>query len=177
MRHRPSRTTLLTVRPSVFNAYNLATAQALPVEQTMFEKTIPTLKWRPETVWHFQPPYARPSSPIVIKAGPRLYGHAGGKLIALENLDKQPHVAWEKELAERPTSLIAADNHLFIATAEGGIHCFGQSGECRPALRPTPVNPYPPGLKADVSAVQGPERREILRRRIGLLSGVGREGR
>ncbi|MGA2621124.1 MAG: PQQ-binding-like beta-propeller repeat protein [Thermoguttaceae bacterium] len=134
----------------VFYAYNLATAQASPVEQTMFEKTIHTLKWRPEAMWRFQPPCTGPSSPLVIKAGPRLYGHAGGRLIALENLDKQPRVAWEKELVGRPTSLIAADNKLFAATAEGEIYCFGQPGEATAAPTTYARDAVSLGPKTDV---------------------------
>ena len=66
-----------------------------------------------------------PSAPC-IKAGPRLYSHAGRKLIAIDGLQKQPRVAWERDLDGTCTSLIAADNKLIVVTAEGGMYCFGE---------------------------------------------------
>ena len=110
----------------VFFAYNLASTDVSPVEEAAFGKTISPLKWRPKAVWRFPTPYAGQASGTVIKAGQRLYGYAGRKLLAVENLAQVPRLAWERELAGTPTSLIAADNKLFVATAEGGIHCWGQ---------------------------------------------------
>lgn len=84
--------------------------------------------WTAPLLWKWKSP--RPGQPggIVIKAGRRLYGHAGKTLIALEDLAAPPRVAWEKDLDGTPTSLVAADNKLLVATAEGGLYCFGQAG-------------------------------------------------
>jgi outer membrane protein assembly factor BamB len=128
----------------VFYAYNLASTTVTPIDETAFGKTISPLKWRPQAVWQFQAPRAGQASGIVIKAGQRLYGHAGKKLLALENLQKEPRLAWEQELAAAPTSLIAADRKLFVATTDGGIYCFGQPSDAstRPMVHadgPVPV--------------------------------------
>jgi outer membrane protein assembly factor BamB len=133
----------------VFYAYNLASTQVKPIEEAAFGKTISPLKWRPETVWQFKTPYAGQSSGTVIKAGQRLYGYAGRKLLALENLAKEPRLAWEQELPGTPTSLIAADRKLFVATAEGGLYCFGQPGESFSGPKTCSSEPVPLGSKAD----------------------------
>jgi len=76
----------------VFYAHNLAGAQVAQVQATAFGKTLPFLKWRPEAVWQLKTPYAGQSSGTVIKAGKRLYGYAGRRLLALDTLQKQPRL-------------------------------------------------------------------------------------
>jgi len=51
----------------------------------------------------------------------------GKKLIALENIGSEPRMAWDKDITGTPASIIAADKKLFVATAEGGLYCFGQA--------------------------------------------------
>ena len=84
--------------------------------------------WTAPLLWKWKSPHPGQPGGIVIKAGRRLYGHAGKTLIALENLAAQPRVAWEKDLDGTPTSMAAAADKLFVATAEGGLYCFGQAG-------------------------------------------------
>jgi outer membrane protein assembly factor BamB len=133
----------------VFYAYNLAAASVSPVETTAFGKTIHPLAWRPQSVWQFDTPYAGQPSGTVIKAGQRLYGHVGRRLLALEDLRKKPRLAWEQELAATPTSLVAADNKLFAATAEGGIYCFGRPGEASAGPKTYAGEPVPLASKTD----------------------------
>jgi outer membrane protein assembly factor BamB len=84
--------------------------------------------WTIPLVWKYKSPYDGPPGGIVIKVGQRLYGSANKKLIALEDLStQQPRVAWERDFEGHPSSLIAADNKLFVATTEGGFYCFGQT--------------------------------------------------
>ena len=151
----------------VFYAYNLAASQVSPVATTMFGKTIRPLNWRPEVVWQFKTPYVGQSSGTVIKAGKRQYGYAGKKLLALENLRKEPRLAWEQELAGTPTSLVAADNKLFAATAEGGIYCFGHPGEASTGPRTYASEPVPLGSKTDA----WPDKVRKIMKASGVESG------
>jgi outer membrane protein assembly factor BamB len=115
-----------------FYAYDLAKAQ--PVEtQFQMDKFLGggkgrKLKWEPLPLWQLKTPQAGQPGSLVIKAGGRLYAGAGKKLLVLEQLTAEPRLAWEKDLGGRPSSLVAADNKLFVATAEGGLLCFGDAG-------------------------------------------------
>ncbi len=135
----------------IFYACNLATAHTTPVEKAAFYGIkIHPLQWQPEALWQFKTSHHGQPGGTVIKAGKRLYGYAGSTLIALENLDKQPRLAWERQLAGRPTSLVAADHKLFVATAEGTLYCFGQ-----PSQPPTAAKTYaaePLSLEARLDA-------------------------
>jgi len=158
----------------VFYAYNLAGAQVAQVQGTSFGQTLQFLKWRPEAVWQFKMPYAGQSSGTVIKAGERLYGYAGRKLLALETLEKQPRLVWEKELAGTPTSLIAADNKLFAATAEGGIDCFGPPGATPAAPKTYVGNSVPLESKTDAwsAKVQNMVKASGVKRGYCLVLGL-----
>jgi outer membrane protein assembly factor BamB len=90
------------------------------------------LVWHPPVLWQQKTSSAAPCSSGVIKAGSRLYGSAGKKLVALETADGSPRAAWEQEIDGTPTRLIAADNKLFVATAEGGMYCFGEQTAGQP---------------------------------------------
>ena len=149
----------------IFYAYNLAMAHTTPVAKPAFYGiVIHPLQWQPQALWQFKTPYVGQAGGTVIKAGKRLYGYAGRKLIALDDLEKQPRVAWEKELVATPTSLVAADHKLFVATADGGIYCFG-----RPSQMPAVAKTYsgkPVPLQSKTDAWPGKARQ------IAKLSGV-----
>jgi outer membrane protein assembly factor BamB len=81
--------------------------------------------WEPPLRWEFKTPYVGQPGSCVVKAGRRLYGHAGKRLLAIENVEGTPRIAWEQNIAGTPSSLIAADGKLIVATAEGGLFCFG----------------------------------------------------
>jgi len=72
------------------------------------------------------PPKGKPISDALLKAGNRLYGHAGKALLAIEIPEGggQPKLAWQHALDGTPTSMAAADGKLFVATKEGGLFCF-----------------------------------------------------
>ena len=84
-----------------------------------------SLLWDAPELWQFKTPHMGKPSNVIIKAGQRLYGNIGKKLIAIENLAKEPKVAWEKDIPGTAASIIAADGKLIVATEEGGIYCFG----------------------------------------------------
>ena len=114
-----------------FYAHDLATAK-LDRKETTFGGKFNILIWTIKQLWQYKSPYKGQTGGIVIKAGKRVYGQAGKKLLALENImtaGGTPTVAWEKELNGKVTSLAAADGKLFVAMDNGWIYCFGDHRE------------------------------------------------
>ncbi len=65
---------------------------------------------------------------ISIRAGNRLYGYWGNVVFAIDApLDgtAAAAVSWAATVTGEPTTMLAADERLFVATREGTIHCFG----------------------------------------------------
>lgn len=74
----------------------------------------------------------------LIKAGERLFAGAKNKLIAVSlPLPKTtwPDTTWEYNLPGMPTTIIAADDRLFVVTLEGQILCFGKEATA-PVIHP-----------------------------------------
>lgn len=68
---------------------------------------------------------------VHIKAGNRLYVGGPGVVEALDTTGQEPKVVWRAEFAGTPQRMLAADDKLFIVTAEGSILAFAapQPGE------------------------------------------------
>ena len=65
----------------------------------------------------------------LIKAGEQLFVGAKNKLVAVSlPLPKTtwPDTTWEYKLSGTPTTILAADDRLFVVTLEGQIFCFGK---------------------------------------------------
>jgi hypothetical protein len=130
--------------------------------------------WTPKLIWQYKSPYTGQPGNLVIKAGKRLYGHVGRKLVALENpppgtdTDAKPTIAWEKDLPGTPTSLVAADNKLFVSRAEGWLYGFGQADEPSAAPGLYAGHPRPLETKAAWSGQAG----EIVKA-TGAKAGYG----
>jgi outer membrane protein assembly factor BamB len=105
-------------------AYDLTQAKIFERDAPIWDIKVRALTFEPALRWEHTIVPAGTADGLVIKAGRRLYANAGRKLVALENL-QAPRVVWEHALPGMPSSLIAADDKLFVATAEGGIYCFG----------------------------------------------------
>ena len=86
-------------------------------------------RWEPPLLWKVPTKYAKNKWPsrALIRAGRRLYGHAGKILVALDLPTRggMPKVAWEQKLPDTPASMLAADRKLFVVTEGGSILCFG----------------------------------------------------
>lgn len=81
-----------------------------------------------ETLWNL------PSElKIHIKAGSRLYGGAHGIVAAVDlpSDDQRARVSWQAAIDGTPTRMLAANDNLFVVTAEGALYCFGK--EKRPS--------------------------------------------
>ena len=113
----------------VFYSYDVANAKIVERDSSdPWGNPSRNSRLEPPVCWQYPSRYAGQKSGRVIKAGKRLYGYAGKKLLALANLGGQPCVAWEKDCDGTPASLIVADKKLFVATLEGSLHCFGEAG-------------------------------------------------
>ena len=64
---------------------------------------------------------------VDIKAGKRIYGRWGNVIYAADppTEGKAAHVSWAAVVEGTPTALVAADDRLFVVTAEGQLLCFG----------------------------------------------------
>lgn len=89
---------------------------------------------------------------VHIKAGNRLYAGGPGVVEAIDVAGPTPQVAWRGEFEGTPTRMLAADNRLFIVTAEGSIHAFAAAsvaaagpaatGQATPAAAPPAADPW-----------------------------------
>ena len=71
-----------------------------------------------------------PRLTALIKAGSRLYGGTQGRVLALTlplPEKGQAKVDWEAAIEGTPTSLVAANEKLFVVTLEGRLFCFGDA--------------------------------------------------
>jgi len=113
-----------------FYAYDLGHAKlTLEEEKNWIGEKVRPLRWEPPELWKLASPQAktRPPSEALIKAGNRLYGHAGKTLLAVElpAAGGEPKIAWQQDVAGTPSCLLAADGRLFAVTREGKLFCFG----------------------------------------------------
>ena len=113
-----------------FYAYDLSRPSVSEYETKLYG-TYEAHPWRWDVprLWKLRTEHAKgkPVSDVLIKAGNRLYGHAGKMLLALDipAAGAQPKVAWRQPLDGTPSSMAAADGKLFVATKEGGLYCLG----------------------------------------------------
>ena len=68
---------------------------------------------------------------VHIKAGSRLYVGGPGVVEAIDTAGQEPKVVWHAEIEGTPQRMLAADEKLFVVTAEGSILAFAarQPGE------------------------------------------------
>lgn len=64
---------------------------------------------------------------VFVKAGPRLYAGEAGTVIAVDvpKPGGGPKVSWRGKISGTPSSMLAADDKLFVVTRQGHIYCFG----------------------------------------------------
>ncbi len=64
---------------------------------------------------------------VRIKAGGRLYFAGPGAVAAMKipSGRKKPSVSWRAKIEGNPTTLLAADDRLFVVTDGGKLYCFG----------------------------------------------------
>lgn len=113
----------------VFYAHDLTRAAATPPEREAPAGPWPLpARWNLPEIWKLSPGVAGGAAHVLLKAGNRVYGHVGKTLVALEVPDTggQPRLAWQQPVDGTPSSMAAASGRLFVVTAEGALHCFGE---------------------------------------------------
>jgi len=69
---------------------------------------------------------------VHVKAGSRLYVGGPGVVEAVDTSGQEPQVVWHAEIEGTPTRMLAADEKLFVVTAEGSILAFAATGPGEP---------------------------------------------
>ena len=84
-------------------------------------------------------------SALFCKAGTRLYAGGPNHVIAVEDLGASGVERWNKTIVGTATSMLAADDKLFVVTEEGYLYCFGETdtGASLPSGAPPDID-WPP---------------------------------
>ena len=111
-------------------AYDLQAATTSLQDQEFQGKEIKPARWDALELWTVKTPFfgKKQKTTSIIQAGNRLYAHSGRNLFAVEldsSLNSPGKVAWTKTLSSEVTSMLAADDRLFVVTGDGAVHCFG----------------------------------------------------
>jgi outer membrane protein assembly factor BamB len=129
-----------------FYAYALTHPELSEYEKESAGRPLKPWRWDLPLAWKADTPQAKgnPPSDVLVKAGNRLYGHAGKVLLALDlpAQDGQPKLAWQHEIDGTPSSMLAASGKLVVVTKEGAIHCFGAE-ENEPITHAVEETPLP----------------------------------
>lgn len=108
---------------AIINAihYPIATENTIYIGQSGSISAI-DLQSRFKPLWSFET-----NAKVGIVAGQRLYASESGRIMAIDlpNDSNGPAISWETDIAGTPSSMIAADNKLFVSTLEGRIYCYG----------------------------------------------------
>lgn len=134
------------LQAGVFSARDLDAAATAEYEVDAQGVKLKPWRWEPPLLWTLPTEVAasKPGVSSLIRAGNRLYGHTGGRLLAVElpaDSSSRPAIRWQTELSGTPASLLAADGRLFVVTQEGRLFCFGpeRTESKRFTLEPTPL--------------------------------------
>jgi len=104
-------------------------------------------------------PVSLPLDSVHLKAGRRLYGVRGGKIVAAELAPGNAAVkkAWESDIEGKVGSMIAADDRLYVSTIEGRLYCFGagEGGGGRAATGAQPSATATPSAAKQILASAG----------------------
>jgi len=96
-----------------------------------------------DELWSVTPSVA--VTALFCKAGARLYAGGPGQIAAVEDLGATGIERWTEPITGTPTTMLAADDKLFVVTAEGYLYCFGEidTGAPLPSGGPPPID-WPP---------------------------------
>ena len=144
-----------------FHAYDVGNARKTTYSKRMKDQDLDPGKWEAPLLWKLSTKHSQGELPsdTIIRAGRRLYGHAGQGRIAVDLPAEggEPKIAWEKRIPGVPATMLAADEKLFVVTREGHILCFG-SKEVEPKTYARPNRHLP-----DVSDKWERQAAEILK--------------
>ncbi|OGV70791.1 MAG: hypothetical protein A3K19_19130 [Lentisphaerae bacterium RIFOXYB12_FULL_65_16] len=167
------------VQQATLYAYDLTQPKISEYDKKQGENLVlKPWRWDLPELWKLKIPNVPANAPCraIIKAGNRLYAHAGSDLLAVTvpaTAGEQPTVAWAQKVPGSPASLIAADDRLFMTTTDGALLCFAAGAVDKPVTHTAAAAPPPPpadawtetatrllkatGLAAGSEAVRPPE--------------------
>ena len=119
---------------STLYAYDVNNGTVSLYDKKFSNRDIKPARWDIPTQWKFDTKIspAKTTTRTMIKAGNRFYSHVDNTLVAINVPTEKtgsPKLAWKKSLKSRPSSLVAADEKLFVVTEDGTIHCYGKKTE------------------------------------------------
>jgi len=140
----------------VFFAYDLNRAKITTYDRKFQNRDLKPARWDPHLLWRLDTKYANGGIGVTrIKAGGRLYAHAGKLLLGVDlpAEGKEPNLAWECRLDGDPVSMLAADGRLFVVTKQGDIYCLGaDAGDVRTHHADEPRTHPPDTVRARAAA-------------------------
>jgi outer membrane protein assembly factor BamB len=164
----------LGLEAGVFYAYDLRQAGISEYESKSGDRVLRPWRWDAPLVWKCGTAQAGAGPGPVVKAGHRLYGCDGKRLLAVKIPDsgQEPQIAWQTDLGGEATSLIAAAGRLFVVAKTGEIRCFGpQKAEAAvvqtPPAKPSVTDPTAAQTATAILAASG------VRDGYCVLLGVG----
>jgi outer membrane protein assembly factor BamB len=101
---------------------------------------------------------------VHIKAGSRLYVGGPGVVEAIDTVAQEPKVVWRAKFDGTPQRMLAADEKLFIVTAEGSILAFAAPQPGEATMHTVPNAPAP-------AADQWTEQASAILQAIGVRDG------
>ncbi len=111
------------------HGWNIAKAATSLYEKKSGDQTIHPARWDAPPLW--QPVQlakgGKTSTRVIVKAGRRIYTHVDNALFAINATggEAQPTIAWKKDLAGTPSSMLVADGRLFVVQDDGKLLCYG----------------------------------------------------
>ncbi len=141
-------TTAYSLVRGVFYAHDLNGAAVSEYAKTKGTRTDTPYRWDAPMTIRVMTGLEAPGR-LHVKAGNRLYGHAGKTILAIELTGGTPaaRVAWRHRTAAPAASMIAAADRLFVALRDGTLLCLAADGTAAPASAergPTAPDPAPP---------------------------------
>ena len=116
-----------------------------------------------------------PVTTVHALAGNRLYAHHETTILAIElptEDEPLPHVVWTAETASPVTSMLVADQKLFVVTEQAAIHCFG--ADSRVAMEiPQAVPAMEIPARGAEDAIENIRSQVLLSDGYCLLLGIG----
>ncbi|NUQ66472.1 MAG: PQQ-binding-like beta-propeller repeat protein, partial [Pirellulales bacterium] len=127
----------------VFYAYDLAGAAVSEYESKQADRTLKPWRWDAPELWRLATDEAakKPAGSALAKAGGRLYGHTGSRLVAVDipaDPADRPKPAWSQPLNATVTTMLAANGHLVVVTGDGKILAYGAGPAADASVVPSP---------------------------------------
>ena len=138
------------VQAGFLHAHDVSRPKITLYDKKVGDLTIHPARWDAPPVWdrYSLTKGSSRATRVIVKAGGRLYTHVDRTLLAVglsgpgstAGEPGRPETVWQHELEDIPSSMLVADDKLFVVLADGRICCFG--GEtAEPRIHPLKREP------------------------------------